>query len=39
MEKIRRGVDVEENMKIVQEKEELMGRFFDLHAGCGENDF
>ena len=39
MEKLRRGENVEENRKIVEGKEELVGRFLDLHAGCGESDF
>ncbi|TVY48094.1 hypothetical protein LOCC1_G002058 [Lachnellula occidentalis] len=39
MEKVRRGDHVEMNSRIVGEKEELIGRFLDLHAGCGESDF
>ncbi|TVY20674.1 hypothetical protein LARI1_G001189 [Lachnellula arida] len=39
VEKVRRGDDVERNRRIVVEKEELLGRFLDLHAGCGESGF
>jgi hypothetical protein len=39
MEKIRRGENVEDNRKVAELKGELVGRFLDLHAGCGEEDF
>jgi len=38
MDKVRRGDNVEMNRRIVEEKQELIGRFLDLHAGCGEGD-
>jgi len=39
MEKVRRGENVEENRKVVEQKGVIVGRFLDLHAGCGEEDF